>query len=83
MADDTELAGLLREIRDQQREALQLQRDYSQLHQSQLTRIERINDRAMQGHAGKALRLILPVTLPLVGLSPVLMSWPYLRHAFA
>lgn len=85
MADETELAGLLREICANQREALQLQRNHIQLHQAQLARIEGINDRAevMQGRAGKALRLILVVALPLVGLLLVLMLWPYLRHLIA
>lgn len=82
MANDPELAALLREIRDQQREALQLQRDHVALYRQQLDRIERINDRAeaMQGRAGKALRLILMVAIPLVFLLLALMLWPYLQR---
>lgn len=85
MADETEWVGLLREIRDQQREALKLQRDHIGLYQAQLSRIERINDRAeaMQGRAGKALRLILTVVLPVMGLLLVLMFWPYLGQLLA
>jgi ABC-type uncharacterized transport system involved in gliding motility auxiliary subunit len=81
MANDPELAALLREIRDQQREALQLQRDHIALYRQQLDRIERINDRAeaMQGRVGKALRLILMVAIPLVFLLLALMLWPYLQ----
>lgn len=82
MSNDPELAALLREIRDQQREALQLQRDHVALYRQQLDRIERINDRAeaMQGRAGKALRLILMVAIPLVFLLLALMLWPYLQR---
>jgi hypothetical protein len=85
MTEETQLVGLLREIRDQQREALKLQRDHIELYQAQLARIERINDRAesMQGRAGKALRLILIVVLPAMGLLLMLMFWPYLRPLLA
>jgi hypothetical protein len=85
MTDGTELVGLLREIRDQQREALNLQRDHIELHQAQLSRIERINDHAeaMQGRAGRALRLILTFILPVTGVLLLLMFWPYLRPVLA
>ncbi|MCA1715171.1 MAG: hypothetical protein LC715_08725 [Gammaproteobacteria bacterium] len=84
MADDVELA-LLRDIRDNQREALQLQRDQMALYQRQLDRVERINDRAeaIQGRAGKALKWVLLLALPLVVLLLALMLWPYLRYQLA
>ena len=84
MADDSELA-LLREIRDNQREALQVQREHMQLYQQQLARVERINDRAeaIQGRAGKAAKFILWIAIPLVTLLLALMLWPYLRYLMA
>jgi hypothetical protein len=36
MADDTEIATLLRDIRDNQREAIGLQREYMHMYQRQL-----------------------------------------------
>jgi hypothetical protein len=82
MADETELAGLLRDIRDNQREALQLQREHMALYLKQLERVERINDRAevIQGRAGKAAKFILWIAIPLVVVLLVLMFWPYLRY---
>ena len=84
MADDSELA-LLREIRDNQREALQVQREHMQLYQQQLARVERINDRAeaIQGRAGKAAKFILWIAIPLVTLLLALMLWPYVRYLMA
>ena len=48
-------------------------------------RVERINDRAeaMQGRAGKALKVILLVALPLVVMLLALMFLPYLSRLFA
>jgi hypothetical protein len=85
MADDPDLAGLLRDIRDNQREALQIQREHMELYQKQLERIEQINDRAeaIQGRAGKAIKLILWIALPLVALLLAFMLWPYLRYLSA
>ena len=82
MADDSESHALLRQIRDNQREALQLQREHITMYQRQLDRIEKINDRAeaMQSRAGKALRFILWIAIPLVALLLLLMLWPYLRY---
>lgn len=79
MTDESELA-LLREIRDNQREALRLQQEHIDLYQRHLERAERINARAesLQQRAGKALRFILLVAIPLVVLLLVLMLWPYL-----
>lgn len=78
MADDPQLA-LLREIRDNQRQALQVQREHMQLYQQQLARVERINDRAeaIQGRAGNAAKVILWIAIPLVLLLLALMLWPY------
>ena len=90
MAD--EVAALLREIRDQQRlqlerqsEALAMQRDQFALYRSQLDRVERINDRAeaIQGRAGKAVKLVLWIALPLLVLLLALMFWPYLQYLLA
>ena len=79
-----ETTRLLREIRDNQREAMALQREHIAMHQRQLERIERINDRAesLQGRAGRALRAILWIALPLVVLLLALMAWPYARYMF-
>ena len=83
--DANTLAALLREIRDDQRSALALQREQVAMHQRQLERIERINDRAeaIQGRAARGLRLIVLVALPLVALLIVLMFFPYLAALFA
>lgn len=85
MADDSELAGLLRDIRDNQREALQLQREHMAMYQRQLDRIDGINDRAesIQRRAGKALKFVLWIALPLVALLLAFMLWPYLRYLSA
>lgn len=79
MTDGTEL-DLLREIRDNQREALRLQQEHIGLYQRHLERAERINARAeaLQQRAGKALRFILVVAIPLVIVLLAPMLWPYL-----
>lgn len=83
MSDDA--LALLREIRDNQQAALQLQREHMALYQRQLDRVERINDRAeaIQGRAAKAVRFVLWIAIPLVALLLVLMLWPWLRYALA
>jgi len=84
MSDD--IAALLREIRDNQREALQLQREHVALYLRQLDRVDRINSRAevIQAGAGRLLKLVLYVAVPLLGLLILAMAWPYLRYlAFA
>jgi ABC-type uncharacterized transport system involved in gliding motility auxiliary subunit len=80
MSED--IAALLREIRDNQREALQIQREHMALYTQQLARVERINDRAeaIQSRAGKSIKAVLWVALPLVGLLLAAMLWPYLRY---
>ena len=85
MADDTGIAALLRDIRDNQREATALQREHMQMYQRQLECIERINDRAeaIQGRAGKAIRLVLLIAIPLVCLLLILMLYPYFNRLFA
>ncbi|QNP41144.1 hypothetical protein [Lysobacter solisilvae (ex Woo and Kim 2020)] len=85
MADASETTALLREIRDNQREALALQREYMTMYQQQLGRIERINDRAevLQGRAGKAIRIILMIAIPLVCLLLVMMLLPYFLRLIA
>ena len=84
MTDDSELA-LLREIRDNQREALQLQREHMAVYMRQLDRVDRINDRAeaIQGRAGKAAKLILWIATLLLVLLLALMLWPWLRYLLA
>ena len=84
MTDETQLE-LLREIRDNQREALRLQQEHVALYQRHIERAERINERAesLQGRAAKALRFILLVAIPLVLLLLALMLWPYLSALFA
>lgn len=58
---------------------LALQREQFALARSQLDRAERINARAeaLQDRAGRSLRVIALIALPLVLL---FMLWPYLRH---
>ena len=80
MPEDTN--ALLREIRDNQQEALRLQREHMALYQQQLSRVERINDRAeaIQSRASKAVRVVLWIALPLVFLVLATMLWPWLRY---
>lgn len=80
-----DIARLLREIRDDQRVALAVQREQMAMHRRQLDRVERINDcaEAIQGRAARALRLVVLVALPLVALLLALMFFPYLSALFA
>ena len=80
MSDD--IAALLREICDNQREALQLQREHVSLYLKQLDRIDRINGRAeaIQARAARVMKLVLYVAVPLLGLLILAMAWPYLRY---
>jgi len=84
MDNDPHIAQLLREIRDQQRESLALQREHITLHKAQMDRIERLNERAesLQGRAGKALKAVLWIAIPLLVLVLLLMAWPYARYMF-
>jgi len=84
-----EIAALLREIRDQQRlqverqgEALALQKKQVERYESQMGRVEHINERAeaIQRRAGKAMKVVLWVALPLVFLILATMLWPWLRY---
>ena len=79
-----ETTRLLREIRDNQREAVALQREQVALVLAQMERIERLNDRAesLQGRAGKALKAVLWLAIPLLVLVLLLMAWPYARYMF-
>ena len=84
MDNDPHIASLLREIRDQQRESLALQREHIAASKAQMERIERLNDRAesLQGRAGKALKTVLWIVLPLLALVLMMMAWPYARYMF-
>jgi len=84
-----EIAALLREIRDQQRlqverqgEALALQKKQVERYEAQMGRVEHINERAeaIQRRAGKAMKVVLWVALPLVFLILATMLWPWLRY---
>ena len=84
-----EIAGLLREIRDQQRiqlerqaEALALQHRQFERYEAQLGRVEHINDRAeaIQRRAGKVVKTVLWVALPLLLLVLATLLWPWLRY---
>jgi hypothetical protein len=79
MSDDT--IALLREIRDNQQAAPQLQRGQMALYLRQLDRVACINGRAeaIQGRAAKAVRFAPWIALPLVSMLLVLMLWPWLR----
>ena len=78
------IAQLLREIRDQQRESLALQREHIAVYKAQMERIERLNVQAesLQGRAGKALKGLLWFAIPLLVLVLLLMAWPYARYMF-
>ena len=80
MSDD--VAALLREIRDNQREALQVQREHIRLYTEQLARVERINERAeqIQARASRSAKLVLRIAVPLLVLLILFMLWPYLRY---
>ena len=84
MDNDPEVTQLLRELRDQQRESLALQREHIALYKGQMERIERINAQAesLQGRAGKALKGLLWFAIPLLVLVLLLMAWPYARYMF-
>ena len=84
MDNDPEVTQLLRELRDQQRESLALQREHIALYKAQMERIERINAQAesLQGRAGKALKGLLWFAIPLHVLVLLLMAWPYARYMF-
>ena len=84
MDNDPHIAQLLRELRDQQRESLALQREHIALVKAQMERIERLNAHAesLQGRAGKALKGLLWFAIPLLVLVLLLMAWPYARYMF-
>ena len=84
MDNDPQVVQLLRELRDQQRESLALQREHIALYKAQMERIERINAQAesLQGRAGKALKGLLWFAIPLLVLVLLLMAWPYARYMF-
>ena len=91
MSNQDETTALLREIRDNQRiqlerqaEALEMQRRHFDLLRPQMERAEALQGRAeaLQGRAGKAVKFILWIAIPLVALLLLLMLGPYLR-AFA
>lgn len=85
MTDEPEATRLLREIRDNQREALRLQQEQVALYREHWDRAERINQRAeaLQHRAGRAIRIILLVAVPLVCLLLLLMLWPWLAALLA
>lgn len=88
---DSEQTALLREIRDNQRlqlarqaEALELQRSQFEIARTQIERAEQLQNRAeaLQGRAGKGLKFILWVVVPVLALLLSLMLWPYLKYMF-
>jgi len=89
MTDQSETTALLREIRDNQRiqlerqaEALEMQRRQFEMARVQLERAEHLQGRAeaLQGRAGKAVKFILWVAIPLLALLLLLMFWPWIRY---
>ena len=89
--DDPEQTVLLREIRDNQRlqlerqaEALEMQRRHFELLRPQMERAEALQGRAeaLQSRAGKVLKFILWIALPLVALLLLATMWPQLRMAW-
>lgn len=84
MTDAAELASLLREIRDQQREqlamqsqSLELQRELFALTRGNLDRVERINDRAetIQARASVTGKVALWILIPGITAAVVLLLW--------
>ena len=91
MTDEPEAIALLREIRDNQRtqlarqaEALEMQRNQFEMARAQLERAEALQGRAeaLQGKAGKVVKFILWVAIPLLALLLLLMMRPYLGFLF-
>ena len=91
MTDESETTSLLREIRDNQRlqlerqaEALELQRNHFDAARKQIERAEQLQNRAdaLQGRAGKGLKFILWIVVPVLALLLALMLWPYLKYMF-
>lgn len=84
MDNDPQVTQLLRELRDQQRESLALQREHIAVYKAQMERIERLSVQAesLQGRAGKALKGLLWFAIPLLVLVLLLMAWPYARYMF-
>lgn len=84
MDNDSQVTQLLRELRDQQRESLALQREHIAAYKAQMERIEGLNVQAesLQGRAGKALKGLLWFAIPLLVLVLLLMAWPYARYMF-
>lgn len=89
MTGTDELAALLRDIRDQQREqiamqtqALALQREHFELAKTQIKRAERLTDRAetLQLRAGKASRVVLWVLVPALLIVLGMIVWPFVRY---
>lgn len=87
--DQAETTELLREIRDNQRiqlqrqaEALEMQRSQFEMARAQIDRAERLQGRAeaLQGKAGKALKFILWLALPLLALLLFLMLRSYVPY---
>ena len=76
MDNDPQVTQLLREIRDQQRESLALQREHIAAFKAQMDRVERLNAQAesLQGRAGKALKGLLWFAIPLLVLVLLLMA---------
>ena len=91
MTDQHQTDALLREIRDNQRlqlerqaEALDIQRRQFDIARAQIERAEQLQARAeaLQGKAGKGLRFIQSIVVPLLALLLLLMLWPYLKYMF-
>lgn len=89
MTDQSEATALLREIRDNQRlqlerqtEALEMQRRQFDLLRSQMERAESLQGRAeaLQHRAGKAIKLVLWIAIPLLALLLILMLRSYLPY---
>lgn len=83
-AESTEVADLLREIRDGQRlalerqsEALAMQREQIALVKQQFDRAERINLKAeaLQDRAAKGMRVVVFVLIPLAAIGIVVLLW--------
>ena len=82
--DVEQLAGLLRDIRDGQREQLSIQREHFEIAKTQYDRANAINDRAeriqaksdaLMDRSGRIFKIVLPILVVLVAAA----GWLLLR----
>ena len=84
-----EVASLLREIRDNQaealaaqRDAIALQREHMALAAKQFARAEQLQDRAevLQSRVGRVQKFALYILFPVILIGLVMLLWPHARY---